>query len=80
MNKTEKLTLPEALATGQLRKFARQHKISDPHPDGAARFEAVLNAMAEKRADRTGSAQADSGGCERYSNSFTYFSRCFPET
>ena len=46
---TAKLTLTEALAPGRLEEFAVAQKPVELHPDGAARFEAVLSAMVGNR-------------------------------
>ena len=41
----DKITLNEAMANGTFNEFAQTWPIDDPHPNGAARFEAVLSAM-----------------------------------
>ena len=57
-----KLTYAEALKTGRLDEFAKAYEIKDPHPNGAARFEAALAMLGKPRGQRA-SAQAASADC-----------------
>ena len=63
------LSLEEARKSGTLDRFAKEHQIQDPHPDGKKRFEAVLDAMA--RGTREGPQTSSRGASGGYSETQT---------
>lgn len=40
------MNLKQALARGKLKRFAKEHENTDPHPEGKERFDWLMDAMA----------------------------------
>jgi hypothetical protein len=46
------MNLKEALQSGKLKQFAKEHENKDPHPEGKERFEGLMDAMVKGKPPR----------------------------